>query len=64
MNFDFTEAQKIFQNSIRRFTMNEIAPLLDKAEETGTFPLELYPKMGAQGYLCVTYDEKYGGRGR
>ncbi|MDY7033125.1 MAG: acyl-CoA dehydrogenase family protein, partial [Thermodesulfobacteriota bacterium] len=43
--------------------LNEIAPLVEKAEETGTFPLELYPKMGAQGYLCVTYDEKYGGAG-
>ena len=61
MNFDFTEEQKIFQDSIRKFVLNEIAPLVEKAEDTGTFPLELYPKMGAQGYLCVTYDEKYGG---
>jgi alkylation response protein AidB-like acyl-CoA dehydrogenase len=63
VNFDFTEEQKIFQDSIRKFTIKEIAPLLHKAEETGTFPLELYPKMGAQGYLCVTYDENYGGSG-
>lgn len=63
MNFDFTEEQRIFQASIRKFALNEIAPLVEKAEERGTFPLELYPKMGAQGYLCVTYDEKYGGAG-
>ncbi|PIU86707.1 MAG: hypothetical protein COS67_01060 [Deltaproteobacteria bacterium CG06_land_8_20_14_3_00_44_19] len=40
-----------------------MAPLVEKAEETNTFPLELFPKMGAQGYLCVTYEEKYGGAG-
>jgi alkylation response protein AidB-like acyl-CoA dehydrogenase len=63
MNFDFTEEQKIFQDSIRRFALQEMAPLVKRAEETKTFPLELYPKMGAQGYLCITYDEKYGGAG-
>jgi len=63
VNFDFTEEQKIFQDSIRKFAAKEIAPLVEKAEETGTFPLELFPKMGACGYLCVTYDEKYGGAG-
>jgi len=63
MNFDFTEEQKIIQDSIRKFVLKEIAPLIEKAEETNTFPKELYPKMGAQGFLCVTYDEKYGGSG-
>lgn len=63
MNFDFTEEQKIFQDSIRKFAIKEIAPLVEKAEETKTFPLELFPKMGAQGYLCVSYDEKYGAAG-
>lgn len=63
MDFDLTEEQKIIQDSIRKFAVNEMAPLVDKAEETKTFPVELFPKMGAQGYLCVTYDEKYGGAG-
>ncbi|MEW6615310.1 MAG: acyl-CoA dehydrogenase family protein [Thermodesulfobacteriota bacterium] len=63
MNFDFTEQQRIFQDSIRKFALKEMAPLVDKAEETKTFPIELYPKMGAQGYLCVSYDEKYGAAG-
>lgn len=63
MNFDFTEEQRIFQDSIRKFASKEIAPLVEKAEETKSFPVELYPKMGAQGYLSVTYDEKYGGAG-
>ena len=63
MDFDLTEEQKIIQDSIRKFAVNEMAPLVDKAEETKTFPVELFPNMGAQGYLCVTYDEKYGGAG-
>ena len=63
MDFDLTEEQKIFQDTIRKFAQKELAPLLDNAEETKTFPLELFPKMGEQGYLCVNYDEKYGGAG-
>ncbi|MFH1624021.1 MAG: acyl-CoA dehydrogenase family protein [Pseudomonadota bacterium] len=63
MEFDFTEQQKIFQDSIRKFAVKEIAPLVEKAEETKTFPIEVFPKMGAQGYLCVSYDEKYGAAG-
>ena len=63
MDFDFTEEQKIIQDAIRKFVLKEIAPIIDEAEDTNTFPLELFHKMAAQGYLCVTYDEKYGGAG-
>jgi len=63
VDFDFTEEQKIIQDAIRKFVLKEIAPIIDEAEDTNTFPLELFLKMAAQGYLCVTYDEKYGGAG-
>ena len=63
MDFDFTEEQKIIQDAIRKFVLKEMAPIIDEAEDTNTFPLELFHKMAAQGYLCVTYDEKYGGAG-
>lgn len=63
MNFFLREDQRVFQESFRKFAEREIAPLVPEAEETETFPLELFPKMGKLGYLCPRYDERYGGAG-
>lgn len=63
MDFDLSEEHKIFQKSIRDFAEKEIAPLVEEAEEKEEFPVELFPKMGGLGYLCIRYPEKYGGAG-
>ncbi len=63
MDFELTEAQKMFQEAIREFAQKEVAPLVDQAEKTSSFPLQLFPKMGELGYLCARYPEKYGGSG-
>ena len=60
--FRFQE-NKIFRDQIRRFCQAEIAPLVDEAEETETFPKKLLPMMGKLGYLAIRYPEKYGGAG-
>ena len=63
MDFSFTEEQIAFRNAIRRFAEQEIAPLVEEAEEKEKFPLPLFRKMGELGYLCVGYPEEYGGAG-
>ncbi len=63
MNLFLREDQRVFQETFRKFAEKEIAPLVPEAEETETFPLELFPKMGKLGYLCPRYDERYGGAG-
>ena len=63
MNFELTEEQKMFQEAIRSFAEKEIAPLVDEAEKTSSFPVQLFPKMGTLGYLCVRYPTEYGGAG-
>ncbi len=63
MDFEFTEGQKMVRQAARVFCENEIAPLVDEAEEKEKFPEELFPKMGKLGYLCIRYPEKYGGMG-
>ena len=60
MDMFLTEAHKIFRDQIRRFCEFEIAPLVEEAEETETFPLHLFPEMGKLGYLAIRYPEKYG----
>jgi alkylation response protein AidB-like acyl-CoA dehydrogenase len=59
----FQEEHYIFKEQIRRFCEKEIAPLVDEAERTQTFPRHLFRRMGELGYLCIRYPEKYGGGG-
>ena len=61
MDFELSEEHKMFQEAICNFAEKEIAPLVEEAEKTATFPLQLFPKMGKLGYLCVRYPAKYGG---
>ena len=61
MDFELSEEHKMFQEAIRNFAEKEIAPLVEEAEKTATFPLQLFPQMGQLGYLCVRYPAKYGG---
>jgi len=39
----------------------EIAPLASDAEETATFPRELFRTLGGLGYLGLPFDSEYGG---
>ena len=63
MNFEFNEEQKMLKEAIRSFAEKEIAPLVDEAEKNRTFPVQLFPKMGDLGYLCLSYSPEYGGAG-
>ncbi|MBM4452880.1 MAG: acyl-CoA dehydrogenase, partial [Chloroflexi bacterium] len=63
MEFEFNEEQKMLREAVHSFAQKEIAPLVDEAEKTGTFPLQLFPKMGDLGYLCLSYSPEYGAAG-
>ncbi|MBW2139226.1 MAG: acyl-CoA dehydrogenase family protein, partial [Deltaproteobacteria bacterium] len=63
MDFELTEEHRIFQKFIRDFAETEIAPLVEEAEETNTFPRQLFKKMGEMGFLCPRYPEELGGGG-
>jgi len=63
MDFDLSEEQKIFQETIRDFAEKEIGPLVEKAEEEESFPRQLFSQMGQLGYLGIRYPEAYGGSG-
>jgi butyryl-CoA dehydrogenase len=63
MDFKLTEEHLMFRDAIRKFAEKEIAPLVDEGEETGKFPVQLFPMMGDLGFLCACFPEKYGGAG-
>jgi alkylation response protein AidB-like acyl-CoA dehydrogenase len=57
----FKEDHYIFKDQFRRFCEAEVAPLVEEAERTQTFPRFLFPRMGELGYLGIRYPETYGG---
>ena len=63
MDFEFSEEHSMFRQAIRDFAENEVAPIVDQAEEDEACPTELFSKMGKLGYLCPGYPTEYGGGG-
>ncbi len=54
---------KIFRESARKFFENECKPHLARWDEQGHVDRELWHKAGAQGFLCASIPEEYGGGG-
>ncbi|MDD5748461.1 MAG: acyl-CoA dehydrogenase family protein [Actinomycetota bacterium] len=63
MNFELTEEQKLFKESIRDFASGEIAPVIDEYEEKQEFPYEIQRKMAGLGLFGLPFPEEYGGCG-
>src|SRR5438105_5560859 len=61
-HFIFTDEHEQLRESIRGFVTREFAPHSEEWEEN-TFPDEVFPKMGKQGYLGLDKPEEYGGEG-
>lgn len=59
----FREEHHIFRQSVRRFVDREIVPFHAQWETDGIVPRELWLKAGAEGLLCCTVPEEYGGMG-
>ncbi|WP_238366917.1 acyl-CoA dehydrogenase family protein [Mesobacterium pallidum] len=59
----FREEHEIFRESVRKFVEKEIIPYHAQWEKDGVVPRELWLKAGAQGLLCCTVPEEYGGLG-
>lgn len=63
MNFDFTEEQKMIQDSAKDFAENEIAPTAVERDKNAIFPTEIVKKMGELGFMGMMVSPDYGGAG-
>jgi alkylation response protein AidB-like acyl-CoA dehydrogenase len=61
MNYPLTEEERMIQKTARDFARKELAPVAVEANETGTFPDEIFKKLGALGFMGITVPEEYGG---
>jgi alkylation response protein AidB-like acyl-CoA dehydrogenase len=59
----FNADHEAFRDSFRRFVHKEIAPHHALWEEQGYVEREVWNKAGANGFLCATLPEQYGGSG-
>ena len=59
----FSPDHETFRDSFRRFCKQEIEPFHADWEEQGYVDREVWRKAGANGYLCMTMPEEYGGSG-
>jgi acyl-CoA dehydrogenase len=59
----FTQEHEMWRETVRRFIDKEIVPFHAQWEHDGIVPRELWLKAGAEGMLCCTVPEEFGGMG-
>ena len=59
----FRDDHNLFRDQVQRFVEREIIPHLAQWEDDGIVPTALWRKAGAEGLLCVSVPQEYGGAG-
>lgn len=63
MNFEQNENQKMIADMCRDFAEKNIRPNIMDWDESQTFPVELFKKLGEQGLMGILVPQQYGGAG-
>ena len=57
----FNQDHQAFKDAFAKFTAKEIAPFHEQWEDQGFVDRDLWRKAGANGYLCMSMPEEFGG---
>ncbi len=63
MLFELNNEQRAFQKRVREIYEREVSPLVEEYERKETFPVQLFPILGAEHLLCLRCPKEYGGPG-
>jgi alkylation response protein AidB-like acyl-CoA dehydrogenase len=63
VDFDLTEEQRAFQDLVRQFAQEVVAPAAPGYDEREEFPLDVVKKMAEIGLFGIPFPEGYGGQG-
>jgi len=64
MDFEFSQEQRLLQDSVRRFCEKELPrEIIRKSDEDEELPSGLWSKMAQLGWLGIALPEEYGGTG-
>jgi glutaryl-CoA dehydrogenase len=58
-----SEEEKMVRQTVREFVNDEVLPVIERHNQSMTFPKELIPKMAELGMFGSTMPEEYGGLG-
>ena len=61
LNHGLSEELNMLRDTVYQFCQKELAPRAGDIDKSNTFPMDLWPKLGALGVLGMTVDEAYGG---
>ncbi|WP_043639401.1 acyl-CoA dehydrogenase family protein [Nonomuraea candida] len=61
MDFELTDEQKAFRETLRAFVDKEIVPVATEWEHSGRYPTEIVDKMKQMGLFGLSVPEEYGG---
>ena len=63
MDFELTDEQKLFRQTLRDFADKEIEPVAPEWERTGRYPTEIVARLAELGLFGLNVPEEYGGLG-
>jgi isovaleryl-CoA dehydrogenase len=63
MDVQFSEEQRLLQETIYKWAVNELAPIAEKVDDEDWMPPDFFRKAGEIGALGVAIDPEYGGSG-
>lgn len=63
LDFELSDEQKLFRETLADFCANEIEPLVEEHEKEEKFPQQIFRMLGEMGFLGIMYPEEYGGVG-
>ncbi|MFG1695399.1 acyl-CoA dehydrogenase family protein [Nonomuraea sp. NPDC049309] len=63
MDFELTDEQEAFRETLRAFVDKEIMPVATEWEHSGRYPAEIIDKMKQMGLFGLSVPEEYGGLG-
>ncbi|WP_049569911.1 acyl-CoA dehydrogenase family protein [Nonomuraea sp. SBT364] len=63
MDFELTDEQRAFRETLRAFVDKEIVPVATEWEHSGRYPTEIVEKMKAMGLFGLSVPEEHGGLG-
>ena len=63
MDFALSEEHQMIRTSIRKFCEKELDPIAGEIDRDERFPMDVYQKLGQEGFLGALVPEAYGGSG-
>jgi len=63
MHFDLPDDDRLLQQTVRDFAVQEVAPVAEELDREKRFPYEIVAKMGELGWMGIPFPEEVGGAG-